>query len=50
MKNELNYFVNLGDQIYSKNPKDPRLQMIINKVDSLNNEINNFSKKSLKIY
>lgn len=45
MKNELNYFVNVGDQIYSKNPKDPRLQNIINKVDSLNNEINNFSKK-----
>ncbi len=45
MKNELLYVVDLGDQIYSKNPKDPRLQKIINKVDSLNNEINNFSKK-----
>lgn len=45
MKNSLLYIVNLGDQIYSINPKDPLLRVIINKVDSLNNEIGNFSKK-----
>ncbi|HHW58852.1 MAG: redoxin domain-containing protein [Bacteroidales bacterium] len=44
IKDELYYLIDMGDEIYSKNPKDPLLGIIIDKIDSINNELSKFIK------